>query len=291
LRPPIDPRRGDVEDDASSSKRRSLLSLAGSLLAEISLPKLVVAWTLLIGLPGLMLGVAPIVASIWLGKISDKVATALAGTWSAILLVALLALGWFGGRRVFQLAEKSFWSLNSLTVQPCYVVCREVLRHLAGRLLPHAARNARLHRTTAVAAGVLICAMSLLAVTLVWPSAHFASDFAILTEPKRLAIAALANTVVLVGAYVAAAALIWAFADAALDPPRNLDALDAPSPGSRTWRIAHLSDVHVVGERYGFRSRAAAPGRAAMSGLSASSPSWTSSMRYRRWTRSWSPAI
>ncbi len=26
-----------------------------------------------------------------------------------------------------------------------------------------------------------------------------------------------------------------------------------PTPGARTWRVAHLSDVHVVGERYGFR--------------------------------------
>jgi hypothetical protein len=56
LRPAIDPRRGDIEDDASSSKRRSLLSLAGSLLAEISLPKLVVAFTLLVVVPGLALG-------------------------------------------------------------------------------------------------------------------------------------------------------------------------------------------------------------------------------------------
>ena len=37
MKPVIDPRGGDVEDDASSTKRRSLLSLAGSLLAEISL--------------------------------------------------------------------------------------------------------------------------------------------------------------------------------------------------------------------------------------------------------------
>jgi hypothetical protein len=34
----IDPRRGDAEDDASSTKQRSLLAIAGSLLAEISLP-------------------------------------------------------------------------------------------------------------------------------------------------------------------------------------------------------------------------------------------------------------
>ena len=53
MRPAIDPRGGDIEDDASSSKRRSLLSLAGSLLAEISLPKLILAFTLLVVVPGL----------------------------------------------------------------------------------------------------------------------------------------------------------------------------------------------------------------------------------------------
>src|SRR4030088_98896 len=37
MKPVIHPRGGDVEDDASSTKRRSLLSLAWSLLAEISL--------------------------------------------------------------------------------------------------------------------------------------------------------------------------------------------------------------------------------------------------------------
>ena len=36
----VDPRRGDIEDDASSTKRRSMLSLFGSMLVEISLPKL-----------------------------------------------------------------------------------------------------------------------------------------------------------------------------------------------------------------------------------------------------------
>src|SRR6185437_11772321 len=54
--PVIDPRCGDIEDDASSPKRRSLLSLAGSLLLEISLPKLILAWILLLVVPGLLLG-------------------------------------------------------------------------------------------------------------------------------------------------------------------------------------------------------------------------------------------
>ena len=118
MKPVIDPRRGDVEDDASSTKRRSLLSLAGSLLAEISLPKLAVAWFLLIVGPGLVLGVAPVVAAIWVSKLSSRLEYPIAGIWPLVILALLVGVGWFGGRTLFRLAENSFWSLNSLAVQP-----------------------------------------------------------------------------------------------------------------------------------------------------------------------------
>ena len=95
MKPVIDPRRGDVEDDASSSKRRSLLSLAGSLLAEISLPKLAVAWFLLIVGPGLVLGVAPVVAAIWVSKLSTSLEYPIAGIWPlAILALILFPIVW-----------------------------------------------------------------------------------------------------------------------------------------------------------------------------------------------------
>jgi hypothetical protein len=254
--PTIDPRRGDIEDDASSPKRRSMLSLAGSLLVEISIPKLVVAWLLLIVFPGLMLGLAPIVASIWFGKITDRIAYSLTEIWSAIFIAFFLGLGWFGGRRVFQLAERGFWSLNSLAVQPCYTVCREALRHLLSRQLTREAgriKRPTLHATTAVLSGLIICTVALLALLLAWPSAHLLSDLTILSAPKRLAITALANSVVIVSAYVAAAALVWAIADATMDPPRDLEEYDVPPDQGRSWRIVHLSDIHTVGERYGFR--------------------------------------
>ena len=44
----VDPRHGDIEDDAASPGQRSLLAIAGSLLVEISLPKLLLAWTVLL---------------------------------------------------------------------------------------------------------------------------------------------------------------------------------------------------------------------------------------------------
>jgi hypothetical protein len=254
--PTIDPRRGDIEDDASSPKRRSMLAFAGSLLVEISIPKLLVAWLLLIVFPGLMLGLAPIVASIWFGKITDRIAYSLTEIWSAIFVAFFVGLGWFGGRRVFQLAERGFWSLNSLAVQPCYTMCREALRHLLGRQLARKAgriKRPALHATTAVLSGLIICTIALLALLLAWPSAHLLSDSTILSAPKRLAIVALANSVVIVSAYVAAAALIWAIADATMDPPRDLEDYDVPPDQGRSWRIVHLSDIHAVGERFGFR--------------------------------------
>ena len=136
MRPEIDPRGGDIEDDASSSKRRSMLFLAGSLLVEISLPKLLVACILLLVLPALTLGVAPIIVSFWIDTFAVKFSTALAGLWSLLLLTLVAAIGWFGGRRLFRLVESSFWSLNALAVQPVYAMCREGLSQLTDKLFP-----------------------------------------------------------------------------------------------------------------------------------------------------------
>src|SRR5262245_41575160 len=219
LRPAIDPRRGDIEDDASSSKRRSLLSLAGSLFAEISLPKLAVAFTLLVVVPALTLGVAPILAAIWFGKLSSKLATALTGVWPAILLLIVAVVGWFGGLPLFRLAENSFWSFNSLVVQPVYAVCREALRQLAERWLPVRAtgiQRAKLRAAAAVVSGSMICAVALLVVAAVLPHADLLRGAAGVGSPSHLAAVALANTVMLVAGYLAAAALIWGIADATM---------------------------------------------------------------------------
>jgi len=36
------------------------------------------------------------------------------GFWSIVVLGALVALGWFGWRTLFRIAEKNFWALNSI---------------------------------------------------------------------------------------------------------------------------------------------------------------------------------
>src|SRR3990170_4100657 len=154
----IDPRRGDIEDDASSTKRRSMLSLFGSLLVEISLPKLIIAWIMLLVVPGLLLGLAPIVFVEWLTIVTDKLASLAIGLWSLLILAILIGIGWFGWRALFRMAEKNFWALNSIVVEPSYASFREAFRQMAERLFAKKAtdaRRAKLRSWSAAIAGIL----------------------------------------------------------------------------------------------------------------------------------------
>lgn len=252
----IDPRHGDIEDDASSTKRRSMLSLFGSMMVEISLPKLIIAWIMLLVVPGLLLGLAPIVFVEWLTIVTDKLASLVIGLWSLLILGSLIAVAWFGWRALFRMAEKNFWALNSIVVEPSYASFREAFRQLAERLLPTDAsetRRAKLRATTAAVAGILVCLLALLVLWLIWPHTHLYGSFSEIDSWKKVAVVALANSLAAITAYLAVAALIWGFADAAMAQPRTLRKFAEAPKGARIWRIVHLSDIHVVGERYGFR--------------------------------------
>ncbi|MDA8052339.1 MAG: metallophosphoesterase [Rhodospirillales bacterium] len=256
LLPALDPRRGDVEDDALSARRRSALSRMGTLLVEVSPPRLAAALILLLVVPGLVLGFASLAASLWIGLVSRRIVSPFAGAWPTLVLLAVLLFGVLAGRTLFRLAEKSFWSLNALAVQPIYTTCREALRHLAERLLARRAGAAglgRLHAFTTLAAGLIASGLAVLVLLLAWPRSHWSVAIPDLDNLHLLVLMAIANATVLLAAYFAVAALVWMFADAAMPHPRDLEGFAAAVPAARTWRIAHLSDLHVVGERYGFR--------------------------------------
>jgi hypothetical protein len=252
----IDPRRGDIEADASSTKSQSMLAIAGSMLVEISLPKLIFAWALLLVVPGLLLGLVPIVVAEWVTTVTSKLAHVAIGLWSLLVLVAIVALAWFGWRAVFRMAETNFWSLNSIVVQPGYAGFRELIRHILEKLLPKRAKpqlRANLRAAAAAVAGVLVAALSLVVLRLAWPYTHLYGSIAELRSWADVGFVALANSVVVITGYLAIAALIWGFADAVMPQPRDLANFATAPHGPRSWRIVHLSDVHIVGERYGFR--------------------------------------
>ena len=252
--PLLDPRLGDMESDHSATKQRSLLAIAGSLLGEISLTKLLFAWFVSILLPAVLLGVAPLVLTAWIGEARDRLAEA-TGVGAAIVVLAVLAVGWIGWRPLFRLAETNFWSLNALAVQPGYAFWREALRHVTERSLDRkgGAELARIRSLSCAGAGILLFAVAGLVAFFAWPQTQWIGSVADLASPRLLIVPTIANTVVIMSVYLAVGSLVWGFADAGVDQPLDLEAFDAAPPGARVWRVAHLSDVHVVGERYGFR--------------------------------------
>jgi 3',5'-cyclic AMP phosphodiesterase CpdA len=251
----IDPRHGDIADDASSTKQRSLAAIAGSLLTELSLTKLLAAWLVLIIAPALFLGFAALVSSAWVAALSRKVVSPLSGLAPLVFLAFIAALGILGGRGVLRAAEKGFWSLNSLVVEPGYAICRELLRHAAeGMLGPssNSGRQSRIRAAAALGAGLVPCALALLIIFSVWSKTRWVGDVTDFLSPQRLVGPALANALVIISAYFASASLAWGLSDAFMDHPTTLAHFDEPA-GGRAWRIAHLSDLLVGGERFGFR--------------------------------------
>ncbi len=252
----VDPRRGDVEDDASSTTTHSLLSHAGSMLVEISWMKLLVAWLLLIVGPSLVLGAAPIVALAWANTLSTRMRTPLLSVGSLLAILIVSAIGWFGWRTLFRLAENSFWALNAVVIEPTYTVVREGLRHLGDALLPRDATQAehgRLRAIMAALAGLIVFGAAVAVAVYAWRRSLWAATRDDFMSIGVMAHASVANTVVLAAAYLAAAALFWGMADATLPQPRDLETFLPPETGGPRWRVAHVSDVHTVGERYGFR--------------------------------------
>ncbi|AYG63634.1 metallophosphoesterase family protein [Rhizobium jaguaris] len=252
----IDPRMGDVEADASSTKRRSLLSLAGSLLAEISLPKLILVWFVLIAVPALLLGLAPLVGTAWLAQFSRRLASSYRGVWPFVILVIVAVIGWLGGRPLQRAAEQGFWSLNSLAIQPGYALYREGVRHFLEAMFErrlNEKRRARLRGVSAAVAGLLLCLSSLAVIAVAWPYSRWTGQLSDLTAPLSLVVPTLTNAVIILCIYCAGAALVWGLADATMDQPQGITDFSHPSELTRKWRVAHLSDIHVVGERYGFR--------------------------------------
>ena len=134
-KPLIDPRDGDAEDDASSPKQKSLMAIAGSLLAEISLTKLLLVWAASIVFPAAILGFAPLVATAWVGDVFSRLLE-LYGIGAAIVLLAVAGAGWIGWRPLLRAAEANFWALNALGVQPGYALCREASWRHSSRVQP-----------------------------------------------------------------------------------------------------------------------------------------------------------
>jgi hypothetical protein len=244
-----DPRDGDLEDDASSTSRHSLLGHASRMLLEISLPKLVLAAVMLLVVPALFLGAVPklvlwFTETAWQGVARFGLIVALA----SFALIAGVAV-WRWGRTLFRVVERNFWALNAGLVQPLYTALREATR-LALETAAPGRPLAAMRRDAGLVAGAVI---ALLGAAVAWwagplPTLRVAAFGA--GDLVGVALDAIRNGVWVIAVYLMIGAPAWSIAEALAGTPQDIG---PPDEGEPRWRVAHLSDIHIVGDAYGFR--------------------------------------
>ncbi len=244
-----DPRDGDLEDDASSTSRHSLFRHASSMLLEISLPKLALAAVMLLVVPALLLGAAP-KAVLWLTEAAWH-GVARFGLIAALIGFAVIAgfAAWRWGRVLFRVVERNFWALNAGLVQPLYTALREATR-LALETVAPGRPLAATRRDAGLVAGALIAVMGALVAWWAGPlptlrvTAFGAGDLV------GIALDAIRNGIWVIAVYLMIGAPAWSMAEALAGTPEDIGPPDAGEP---RWHVAHLSDIHIVGDEFGFR--------------------------------------
>jgi 3',5'-cyclic AMP phosphodiesterase CpdA len=259
-----DLRRGDAVDDRTSLPGRSLLSVVFAAALEFNLLQAAIGLlTLIIG-PALLVGLAPSVVVTYVRLKVHAAASAGDSLLVAVVLVAVLvgvALG--VGRPLLAMAVDNFWHLHYTLVFPLFVAVRELLRALMewwrGRSIPPDQLERGRRLATVLAASLLGGGGLTLAVLV---DVSLGLQLVDVTHVRVWAVAqaALGNAAVVLGLSMAAQSLYWIWRELSLKGPVRDWVPTASNADASIVRVAHLSDLHLVGERYGYRMEAGTHG-------------------------------
>jgi 3',5'-cyclic AMP phosphodiesterase CpdA len=259
-----DLRRGDNDDDRTNPHGRGLRSLVFSAVLEFNYLKAPIGFLALFIAPALLLGIIPLVLVDYGWLMLHAPGLAGGGLIvTPIVLLVLAAAGLWLGRPLLRVAWNNCRHLHYCLVLPVFVALRELLRAAAekwrGRPMT-AEQLDRGRRICAVIAALLFAGggLALAAVVDVSFGVSFPDVMRLRWQP--LAAAALGNAAVIIGLASAIESLYWIRRELALDGAVR-DWTPSPSPPeAAVVRVAHLSDLHVVGERYGYRMEAGTDG-------------------------------
>ena len=257
-------RMGDDDDNRMSPQKGGLHGMILSAVLEFNFVKAAVVFLILIIVPALLLGLAPsllVTYGRWL-----IYAVTMAGRdpiRGLVLLIMLVAIALWIGRRLVTFAFDTLQHLHYTLVFPLFVALRELLRAMAERLLGGSITPQRLdrgRRVGAVVAALLFAAGGLALAYVVDRSVGLQIVDVFTVRPWALAKAALTNAAIIVGLSTVADSMYWLWRELTLSGP-VMDWTPASSSAELpVVRIAHLSDLHLVGERYGYRMEAGTHG-------------------------------
>jgi 3',5'-cyclic AMP phosphodiesterase CpdA len=256
-------RRGDNDDNRTNPHRGGLRKVLLSAALEFNYVKAAIGFLVLIVAPALLVGIAPSLA-ITFGRLKFGTAVSAGHNPIAALLVVGLLAAWalWIGRPLVAKAIENFWHLHYTLVFPVFVTSRELLRSAAEWLpvarSPEAVERGR--RFGTMVGALLFAGGGIALATTVELSAGLQLVDVERVRPWAVLRAALGNAAVFLGAGMAVESLYWVWRDLRFSCPVFDWTPSTPPDHGRTGRVAHLSDLHFVGERYGYRMESGTDG-------------------------------
>jgi len=250
--------RGDYDDNRTSPRGRGLQSVVLSAVLEFNYLTAPLAFLALVLGPTLLLGIAPsaaITAAHLMYRTAFLSGSGLIVALSIFIVLVLLALRI--GRPLLAMAFAEFRHLHYSLVFPIFVAVREIVHSLlesfGGETMTPLQLDRRRRIGTVLA--MLLFASAGLALAL---SVEFSTGLKLVNvERVQLWVsikAALGNAALIIGVSTVLESFYWMWRELTLAGP-VLDWIPSHSQGTPV-RVAHLSDLHLVGERYGYRMEA-----------------------------------
>jgi predicted MPP superfamily phosphohydrolase len=259
-----DLRRGDDDDDRTSPHHRGLRSLVFSAALEFNYLKAPIGFLVLFVAPALLIGIVPSVVIAY-GRLMLHAPT-LAGYSPIVVpvvLLALAAIAFWLGRPLLAIAWENFWQLHYSLVLPIFVALRELLRVTAEKFRGRSTTPEQLdrgRRICAVIAALTFASGGLVLAIFVEVSFSLHLVDILHVRWRSLATTALGNAAVILGLSAAVESFYWIWRELSLKGVVLDWVPGAANPAAPFVRVAHLSDLHVVGERYGYRMEAGTEG-------------------------------
>ena len=251
-----DLRRGDAEDNRSNPQWHGWRSLALSTALEFNYLSAAITFVWLIVLPAIVVGVAVPAAIELARRTVDAAALITIRPTTALITLAFLVGALWIARPLLAVALDNFWHLHHTLVFPLFVTLREAIS-IGLEAVPSRALDAqalhRLRRISTVVAALLLAGGGVALAFAVPFSTVAGVETPRLGSLPALTSAALGNALVVLGLSTAIDSVYWFSREMSSATPVLNSAPSQPLPVEHALRIAHLSDLHLVGERYGYR--------------------------------------
>jgi 3',5'-cyclic AMP phosphodiesterase CpdA len=251
-----DLRQGDADDNRTSPYGRGWRNVIVSTALEFNYLTASISFLMLVIVPALAVGLAvPLIATYGRYKF-DAAAAIVSRPFAALFSIALFVgvVLWIA-RPLLSMAIENLWHLHYTLVFPLFVGLRETISAVLERFGSETRASAELDRRRrlgTVLAAILLAGGSLLVTWSIGVLARPPIGDVVL-QPWAVAKAGLSNAAIVLSLSTVAASVYWMWREIGTRYPLR-DWMPGPPIGhAPIVRVAHLSDLHLVGERYGYR--------------------------------------